>query len=169
MSPKGLRMFLTGRTQFVELEGHKSESVDILCWVPQGSILGPLLYLIYINDICNSCGTDNVLSFADDTTVHVSDTNLNQLYQYANIKINQLVEWFCANKLSLNAGNTKYIVIRPKHIRSELDGHNIFIQDTKLIRIGHDSQEKAATCLGMYVEENLTWKHHLSHINKKHI
>ena len=126
-----------------------------------------MLYLIYVNDICNSCGTDNVLSFADDTTVYVSDTNLNQLYQNANIKINQLFEWFCANKLSLNAGKTKYIVIRPKHIRSKLDGHNIFIQNTKLIRIGNDCQEKAAKFLGIYIDENLTWKHHLSHINKK--
>ena len=59
------KTYLTGRTQFVELDGFTSSSVDIECGVPQGSILGPLLYLIYVNDIHNSCkGT--ILSFADD-------------------------------------------------------------------------------------------------------
>jgi len=157
---------LTGRTQFVELEGHISRRADILCGVPQGSILGPLLYLIYVNDIYNSCN-GNILSFADDTTVYVSESDPVKLYSTANIQINKLFDWFCSNKLSLNASKTKYIVIRPKHVRYNLQDHDIFIKTTKLKRIGNDCDEKAAKFLGIHIDENLTWKHHISHINKK--
>ena len=61
--------YLFERTQFVEFGGERSSTQNIQCGVPQGSILGPLLYLIYVNDICNSCNS-KILSFADDTTVY---------------------------------------------------------------------------------------------------
>jgi hypothetical protein len=154
------------RTQFVELDGFTSSSVEIECGVPQGSILGPLLYLIYVNDIYNSC-SGTILSFADDTTIYLSNSNLNQLYHNANIQINKLFNWFCAIKLSLNAGKTNYIVIRPKHMRCNLTGHDMFIQNTKLNRIDNDCDERAIKCLGLYIDENLTWKYHLTNINKK--
>ena len=79
-----------------------------------------------------------ILSFADDTTIYSPNSNLNQLYHNANIQINKLFNWFCANKLSLNAGKTNYIVIRPKHMRCKLTSHDMFIQNTKLNRIGND-------------------------------
>ena len=62
------RNYLSERQQFVEIDGKKSQMALIQIGVPQGSILGPLLYLIYVNDICNSC-QGNILSFADDTTL----------------------------------------------------------------------------------------------------
>jgi len=79
--------------------------------VPQGFILGPLLYIIYVNAVAH--GTDaKLFSFADDTSLCVSDSNSSTLFQTANIEINQLYDWFCANRLSLNAKKTKYIVLR---------------------------------------------------------
>ena len=110
--------YLSEREQYVEFEGHKSKSVKNECGVPQGYILGPLLYLIYVNDISNSC-QGNILSFADDTTVYLSNADLDELYHLANIQINDLFEWLCSNRLSLNVGKIKYIVIRPKHLRND--------------------------------------------------
>ena len=69
--------YLFERTQFVEFGCERSSTQNIQCGVPQGSILGPLLYLIYVNDICNSCNS-NILSFADDTTVYVSDSDIHK-------------------------------------------------------------------------------------------
>ena len=88
----------------------------------QGSKLGPLLYFIYmyVNDIGNSC-PGNILSFADDTTLYISDSDIKTLFDNSNKQINQLFEWLCSNKLSLNVKKTKYtcIVLRPKHMRGD--------------------------------------------------
>ena len=83
------------------------------CGVPQGLIVGPLLYLLYVNDISKSCN-GNILSFANDTTMYVSDHDVNilHIYKKVQIEINKLFNWFCANKLSLIPGKTKCIVLR---------------------------------------------------------
>ncbi len=160
------RSYLSDRSQYVEIDGYKSSHAEIKCGVPQGSILGPLLYLIYVNDICFSC-TGRILSFADDTTIIVSDSNIDHLYDKANMLINCLFEWFCSNRLSLNASKTKYIIIRPPSLRGDLSNKDISIRNTKLNRIGNHCDEKSAKFLGILIDENLTWKEHLSHINKK--
>ena len=128
--------------------------------------MGPLLYLIYVNDISNLC-QGNILLFADDTTVYLSSADLDELYQRANIQINDLFEWFCSNRLSLNAGKTKYIVIRQKHLRDDLTRRNLMIKYTLLTRIGNDCDEKSTKFLGILFDENLTWRDHVSHVNKK--
>ena len=69
-----LQNYLANRQQYVQLENSKSSPKPIKCGVPQGSILGPLLYLIYVNDIENSCDS-NILSFADDTTIYSSHSD----------------------------------------------------------------------------------------------
>ena len=84
--------------------------------VPQGSILGPLLYLIYVNDIAMST-TANILSFADDTSLFLSNSDARELYISANSAIKSLYEWLCANKLALNDSKTKYTILRAPHTR----------------------------------------------------
>ena len=91
----------------MEIEESRSNIYQIECGVPQGSILGPLLYLIYVNDIAMST-TANILSFADDTSLYLSNSDERELYVSANSAIKSLYEWFCANKLALNASKTKY-------------------------------------------------------------
>ena len=80
------RSYLSDRKQFVDIDGHSSSHVNMQCGVPQGSILGPLLYLLYVNDISKSC-RGNILSFADDTTLYMSNSNLNELFLEANSTI----------------------------------------------------------------------------------
>ena len=93
--------YLTNRQQFVEFENHRSLSQTIQCGVPQGSILGPLLYLIHLIDISNSCGS-HILSFADDTTIYLSSSDVAKLVEDANKNVNELFQWFCLMQVKLN-------------------------------------------------------------------
>ncbi len=105
------RDYLTYRKQYVLFANNQSSLENLLCGVPQGSILGPLLYLLYVNDIGNvSNGT--VLSFADDTTLLISKPDLKNVYNESNKEIEKMYYWFCSNKLQLNAKKSKYVVIR---------------------------------------------------------
>ena len=94
MSNVWFRNYLSNRKQFVDYENTKSCLLDILCGVPQGSILGPLLYLLYVNDIGNASDCE-ILSFADDTTLILSDPNLKCVYEKSTVEINKLYTWFC--------------------------------------------------------------------------
>ena len=102
--------YLSDRNQYVEIENFKSSVCKIECGVPQGSILGPLLYLIYVNDIPKAT-TGNLLSFADDTSLYLSHSDVDILFQNANTEMNNLYEWFCANRLSLNAKQKRNLLL----------------------------------------------------------
>ena len=160
------RSYLSDRKQFVDIDGNSSNNVNMQCGVPQGSILGPLLYLLYVNDISKSC-RGNILSFADDTTLYMSNSNLNELFLEANSTINDLFQWFCANRLSLNPTKTKYTIIRPFQQQCNITGLNVSINNTVIQRVGNDCEEKATKFLGIYIDENLTWRHHIANVNKR--
>ena len=82
----------------------------ISSFVPQGSILGPLLFIIYVNDFPNCLKFSSNLSFADDTTVILSAKNSNLLVQKGNKELKNIDNWLIANKLSLNIKKTKYMI-----------------------------------------------------------
>ena len=142
--------YLSDRFQCVDIEGHKSSLCPIICGVPQGSILGPLLYLIYVNDI--SMSTDaKILSFADDTSIILTHFNPATLYTNANKSINDGFEWFCANKLSLNPQKTKYMVLRAPQKFVDFANLSLCIHDNRLTRIGSSQSEQTTTFLGIYI------------------
>jgi len=92
------------------------------------------------------------MSFADDTTLYVSHSDIDELSSITNAHLGNLFTWFCANKLSLNENKTKYIVIRPNHMRPDFTELNIIINGKKLSRIGNDCAEKSSKFLGLYIE-----------------
>ena len=105
--------YLNGRTQFVFVNGKNSSLKNILCGVPQGSVLGPILFLLYINDLPNATNFFSSL-FADDTFFLKSSPNLDTLMKETNDELEKASRWFIANKLTLNVSKTKFMVFRDK-------------------------------------------------------
>ena len=79
--------YLSCRKQFVQYNGYNSSSLDITCGVPQGSILGPLLFLVYINDLCNVSKVSDMILFADDTNIFYSHTDASYLMEVVNLEL----------------------------------------------------------------------------------
>jgi hypothetical protein len=105
--------YLSNRTQFVDIAGNHSLEKYILTCILQGSMLGPILFLIYINDLY-LVSRSLTLMFADDTFTLKSDTNLEKLISEINRDINKMAVWFKANKLAVNKSKTKYIIFHTK-------------------------------------------------------
>ena len=98
------------RQQFTIVNGVRSSLKVNDCGVPQGSVLGPLLFLLYINDLPSCVPEAKLKLFADDTNLFLADTNLTRLEYTANICLKNMEQWFIANKLSLNVDKTYYSI-----------------------------------------------------------
>ena len=102
--------YLTARTQVTQIGHNISDKANTLCGVPQGSVLGPLLFLIYINDIYNSSDKLKFHLFADDTNLLYADKNLKSLETVVNTELTKIHNWLTANKLSLNIKKSNFVI-----------------------------------------------------------
>ena len=112
LSMPGFASYLLGRSQVTEVGFNLSTECMISCGVPQGSVLGPLLFLIYINDIHHSSAKLPFYLFADDTSLLYADTNLKSLEKTVNSELLKVSDLHNANKLTLNAKKSNYVIFR---------------------------------------------------------
>ena len=109
-----LKDYLYNRNQFVIYNNSISSKKSITCGVPQGSILGPLLFLLYINDLPNCSSLLHYLLFADDTSLFISGKNINDLVHMMNNELSKITDWLECNRLSLNIKKTKFMIFSSK-------------------------------------------------------
>ena len=158
--------YLSDREQFVSVNGVQSETMKMAYGVPQGSVLGPLLFLIFINDLPNA--TDFLtLLFADDTTFQMSGVDLDFLFEHANLELEKASIWFKANKLTLNIKKTKFMIFCDKKQQMGLQGRNLKIGETIIEQVGSNCNEKYFKFVGHVIDDNLSWEGHVQHICKK--
>ena len=154
-----LKNYLTDRTQSCQLNGMLSDQRKITCGIPQGSILGPLLFIIYINDLPNCLKHTTPRMFADDTSLTAVGKTFNEAEEIANKDLKNVKAWLSSNKLSLNIAKTEYLLIgsRPKIKRMD-------VQPTVKIDTCPIKRVKCAKMLGVETDEHLNWgKTHLMH------
>ena len=141
--------YLNGRTQIVKVKQHRSSEMNVTTGVPQGSILGPLLFILYINDIENCSDIISLVLYADDTNAFYSNSCLKTLSSTIQNELDKVVQWLNANKLSINASKTKIVIFKCK---------NKSLDSQITIKINNDiiKQVPSVKFLGVTVDQKLT-------------
>ena len=129
--------YLSNRKQFMHAGAIKTSSLDIICGAPEGAILGPLLFIIYVNDFCSISKIFEPIIFADDTNLIFSHRTIKELFNIANLELNKVFKGFYANKLYLNKDKTKNTFFRKVREKNNipLKLPSLFINDREIKRI----------------------------------
>ena len=157
------RFYLCNRKQQVHVNGVASELHLISTGVPQGSILGPLLFLIFISDFPQSSTYFSARLYPDDTSLTASGSDLGVLLNEINCHLPAVYKWLCSNKLTLNLTKTKYLIFMPRqrenyNLYPPLTIEHVCLQHILLHQI---------PLLGVYIDSHLTWRDHIDFICSK--
>ena len=162
--------YLTNRQQYVHLSSIAGESnvnsckLPCSCGIPQGSCLGPLLFLFFINDLPKATKLFTTL-FADDCTFQITGSSSYNLIQIANEELSKAEIWFSANKLTINAKKTKFILY--KNPSSHVHVNSIYLGNSKITRVGKYCEEKSVRFLGIWVDDTLSFTDHIAKLKAK--
>ena len=154
------KSYLKDRKQYVCINGCNSNYQTITHGVPQGSVLGPLLFILYINDLHNAIAHSTTYHFADDTNLTYVHKSIKTLNKHINHDLKLLIHWLRANKISLNTGKTEIIIFKSKHsiISKKL---NFRISGQKIL------PSSSVKYLGLAIDEHLNWDMHLHSLKSK--
>lgn len=159
---KLLSSYMDKRIQFVKQGVYKSDKNYVTTGVPQGSVLGPLLFLVYINDIGKLKLHGVPKLFADDTVILYDTTsNMQEMLQYMQNDLTVLNEYLRVNKLVVNIDKTNYIIFTSPRNNHNIINIPLHLNNRQISRTNH------VKYLGLYLDENLNWKIHINHIIKK--
>ena len=157
-----LRSYLNERNQKCFVNGHFSSNRLLQCGVPQGTILGPLLFLIYINDLPNCLIHSRARMFADDTNLTYASNNIHEINHNLNEDLANVSEWLSANKLTLNQTKTEFMLIGSRQrINTFQSTPLLVINNVPVKQVSHTKS------LGVHIDENLSWNVHIEKLSKK--
>lgn len=156
-----LKSYLQFRRQYVSINGHESSLLDISCGVPQGSILGPLLFIFYINDIITIDAEVDFIIYADDTAMIISGTNPETIITKTNNVLRKLRLWCEKNSLRLNTDKSKAVIFQ-LHSSTRLNLYRPLIYGSDIIHYA----DKVKT-LGVFFSSNMSWNDHVQHTCSK--
>lgn len=151
---------MNNRKQFVKISSNNSRVQNVTCGVPQGSIIGPLLFLIYVNDMVDSVKYGKVKIFADDTNMFYTDKDIHSIIPKIEEDLSALNDWLKVNKLCLNVKKCNFMIIHSSHKKKPTDIK---------IKLCDNYIEEVEFCkyLGVYIDNKLTWKNHITAVCKK--
>ena len=155
--------YLRSRTQKVIFDNEWSSSQEIYCGVPQGSVLGPLLFLLFINDVSNFTTEGCVLNmYADDVIIYTSASTIDEIQNKLQICVNNIQKWYFMNKLTVNEKKSNVMVIGSKaQLQSlNLDQFSINLESSKMEIVNK------AKYLGLLVKDDLSWDDHVLQLCK---
>ena len=158
--------YLSNRIQSTQIGPDISNKQPMFCGVPQGSVLGPLLFLLYVNDIYRSSAKLAFYLFADDTNLLYADKNLRTLELVVNSGLHKVYDWLTANKLTLNIKKSNFIIFRPHQKKIDYQV-NLRIFDNDSQTFLPLEQKSYVKYLGVLIDSNLSWKYHIGHITSK--
>ena len=157
ISSKFLDSYLNNRKQFVSYQDVNSTEQLIKCGVPQGSILGPLLFILYINDMCKVSKLLQFIVFADDTNIFYLDNDPFKMVKVINEELKQLTMWFKVNKLSLNVTKSNYMIFS----KTNQNVPNVKLNGIILEKVN------CTKFLGVLIDNNLSWNNHIQSVQTK--
>lgn len=150
-----IRSYLCGRSQYVEILGKKSETMSLKRGVPQGSVIGPLLYVIYTGDI----GLNNIVMYADDTTLLSSGGNMRQAIEHTNDSLESACKYFTKNDLVLNTEKSVCISFMLSSVTSPPnDGHSDGLVKLQASPLSFVDETRF---LGLTIDKCLKWSEHI--------
>ena len=159
VAKKLLKSYLTQRQQIVEYNGFQSDSLEIKTGIPQGSVLGPFLFSVYINDMPLCTDMFNMIMYADDTTLFCDINSIPDDEHSLNAELSKITDWLAANKLSLNASKTKFMVFHSD--KKTVQYPKLHINATEIERTDHFN------FLGLQLNHNLKWNTHINYVSLK--